>query len=49
MPGLKGRTGTHMLTLGTAAVMTPKGDFEQDVRYHPQPGEVAEWLKAAPC
>jgi hypothetical protein len=53
MPGSReGRAGTQSMRQELRAAMPLKGDFEEVALGSAilfEPGEVAEWLKAAPC
>jgi hypothetical protein len=47
---MRGKTGEHMMPSGLAAPMPRKGDLAAGAwGTIPVHGEVAEWLKAAPC
>ena len=53
MPGSReGRAGSYSMVPTALAAMPLKGDFEEAALGSAilfEPGEVAEWLKAAPC
>ena len=53
MPGSReGRAGTQSMSQKAFAAMPLKGDFKETALGSAilfEPGEVAEWLKAAPC
>ena len=47
---MRGEAGDPILTRRSSSVTPPKGDFPDGMGYPADSfGEVAEWLKAAPC